>query len=202
MGVACDGVAPGAVDRFADPDAGAGGDSERLGPRIGIGRRLLEGGEAARPNQPVDIHAVLRQVVEQHRERARDRGQTLELVTEDPVPPVLGVEPLLREAVTNFVTNAIKYTPDGGRITVRARHEPPRVRIEVQDNGIGIAAEDQGRVFEDFVRLKHADERERGSGLGLGIVQRIVQCHGGTVGLESEPGRGSTFSIELEASND
>jgi signal transduction histidine kinase len=85
---------------------------------------------------------------------------------------------------------------------VRVLSKPPMVRIEVSDNGIGIAPEDQGRLFQEFVRISGTPEKPnkiKGSGLGLSIVKRVVLAHGGRTGVESEAGKGSTFYMELPA---
>lgn len=115
---------------------------------------------------------------------------------------VRGIERLVHEAVANLVTNAIKYTPIGGVIKIRARGHDDVVQIEVEDNGIGIAPEDQHKLFQEFVRLKPRHDQTGdvpGSGLGLSIVQRIVEMHHGRVRVKSEPNHGSTFTIELPA---
>jgi len=105
----------------------------------------------------------------------------------------------LREILDNLLDNAIKYTPPGGQVTLRARIEGGHVLIAVQDTGIGIAAEDQPRVFERFYRVDRARSRELGgTGLGLSIVKHLVQAFGGGVSLESEPGQGSTFTVRLK----
>ena len=119
-----------------------------------------------------------------------------------PIPPVLGFERLLREALVNYITNAIKYTPNGGRISVHILSRASTVRVEVADSGIGIAPQDQERLFRDFVRIPSRDAqapRVKGSGLGLSIVKRIVVAHGGRAGVESDTGQGSTFFLELPA---
>ena len=106
----------------------------------------------------------------------------------------------LREIFGNLVDNAIKYTPDGGRVTVRLRPDEGHVVIDVQDTGIGISAEDQLRVFERFYRVDRARSRELGgTGLGLSIVKHLVQAFGGSVSLHSEPKEGSTFTVRLRA---
>jgi two-component system phosphate regulon sensor histidine kinase PhoR len=104
----------------------------------------------------------------------------------------------LQQILDNLVDNAIKYTPDGGRVLVRWTPEPMHVRIEIDDNGIGIPAEYQPRLFERFFRVDKARSRELGgTGLGLSIVKHLAQSFGGGVGVESEPGSGSTFYVEL-----
>ncbi len=104
----------------------------------------------------------------------------------------------LRELVDNLVSNAIKYTPQGGRVTVNLAVEGPNAVLVVEDTGIGIAPEDQGRVFERFYRVDKARSRQLGgTGLGLAIVKHVALAHGGTISLKSAPGRGSTFRVQI-----
>ena len=104
----------------------------------------------------------------------------------------------LREILDNLIDNAIKYTPDGGCVTVSWQCGAGTCQIAVTDTGIGIKSEDQRRVFERFYRVDKARSRELGgTGLGLAIVKHLVQSFGGKVGVSSEPGQGSTFTIEL-----
>jgi two-component system phosphate regulon sensor histidine kinase PhoR len=106
----------------------------------------------------------------------------------------------LREAVDNLLDNAIKYTPEGGRIQVRLLARADQVAIEVEDTGVGIEPQHLDRIFERFYRVDKARSRELGgTGLGLSIVKHVVLSHGGKVSVESTPGRGSTFRIELPA---
>jgi signal transduction histidine kinase len=148
----------------------------------------------------VDLRTMLQGLEEEYAEMARARRHRLTLELPTVLPPVRGIERLLREAVANFITNAIKYTAEGGRIVIRARGLPTQVRIEVQDNGIGIAPEDQERLFDEFVRIRRAGTplaNVPGDGLGLSIVRHVVQAHGGRTGVESELDRGSTFYVLL-----
>jgi signal transduction histidine kinase len=143
-------------------------------------------------------------LVGEYEDVAESHSHTLTLEIPGPVPPVVGHARLLHEAIVNYLTNAIKYTPDGGTIVVRVLYREPMVRVEVQDNGIGIADEDLDRLFQEFVRIprRGADaDRARGSGLGLSIAKRIVVAHGGRTGVESKPGKGSTFFAEFPAFN-
>ncbi|HEY8460308.1 MAG TPA: heavy metal sensor histidine kinase [Blastocatellia bacterium] len=111
-----------------------------------------------------------------------------------------GDEDLLRRMVVNLLDNAIKYTPDGGAVTVGLWRENGLIRLRVADNGIGIPAEAAARVFERFYRVDKARSRaEGGSGLGLPIVKWIAEAHHGSVSLESAPGRGSSFTVSLPA---
>ena len=107
---------------------------------------------------------------------------------------LLGDRRWLLQALLNLALNAIKYTPEGGRVTLRAVRDRLRTGIEVEDTGPGIAAEDLQRIFEPFQR---ADTHKEGSGLGLTVVKRIVEAHGGEISVESQPGQGSRFRVEL-----
>jgi len=105
---------------------------------------------------------------------------------------------LLRQAIANLVDNAIKYTPSGGTVTVGLQVVGQEVHILISDTGVGIAPEDQVRLFEKFYRIRRRGmEDVPGSGLGLAIVKSIVERHGGRVWLESQLNRGSTFTIAL-----
>lgn len=162
----------------------------------------LEGSDIESQKTVVDLHALLTAVVDEHRDLAHGRQQTLFLDLPDTLPEVMGLERMIKEAVANYVTNAIKYTPDGGHVRIRARHRPPVVRITVQDNGIGIAPEDQPKLFKDFVRLPTRDAlkaRVGGSGLGLAIARRVAEACGGSVSVESAPGKGSKFILDVPA---
>ena len=149
---------------------------------------------------PVDLQATITATVEDHLDSAAQKGQKLEAVLPAPLPAVQGIDRLIREALANYLTNAIKYTDPGGAITVRGSRRGPMVRIEVVDNGPGIGTEDQARLFQEFSRAgREGGRRGRVTGLGLGlsIVRRIAEAHHGRAGVESQPGRGSTFFLEL-----
>src|SRR5438552_17212712 len=106
--------------------------------------------------------------------------------------------PRLRQVIVNLVENAIKYSPGGGKIEVRVVDGPDRVRIDVQDEGLGIPPSEQARIFEKFYRLDAEMARGvGGSGLGLYISREIVTQLGGTLTVESAPGTGSTFTVRL-----
>jgi heavy metal sensor kinase len=111
-----------------------------------------------------------------------------------------GDEDLLRRMVINLLDNAIKYTQDGGSVSVKLWREDGRINLRVTDSGIGIPAEAAARVFERFYRVDKARSRsEGGSGLGLPIVKWIAEAHHGSVSLESSPERGSAFTVSLPA---
>lgn len=107
----------------------------------------------------------------------------------------------LKELLFNLMGNGIKYSENGGTVSTRIAIQDGKAVISVQDNGIGIPEEDQSRVFERFYRVEKGRARKNGgTGLGLAIVKHITQLYGGTVGLESAVGKGSTFTVTLPLS--
>jgi PAS domain S-box-containing protein len=119
----------------------------------------------------------------------------------DPALNGLVLDPArMKQVLYNYLSNAIKFTPDRGRVTVRARPEgPTRFRIEVEDTGIGIAADDLPRLFTEFQQLDTGpSKRHQGTGLGLALTRRLVEAQGGSVGVRSEPGVGSVFHLVLD----
>ena len=150
----------------------------------------------------VSLSFLVLGVVDEHSDAARAKGLTLAVEESSPPAIVYGVPRLLREAIANYVSNAIKYTPEGGTISCRVRSVNGWFRLEVTDTGVGIAEQDRSRLFEEFVRVgqsKPEVRKVRGTGLGLSIVRRIAIAHRGRVGVDSTPGAGSTFWMELPA---
>lgn len=158
----------------------------------------LEAGRLEEEMSEVDVSPMLAELVDEYQDIAAGRQQSL-LLDAPADLTVWGNERLLREAVVNYITNAIKYTPEGGVIRVVGERAREFVRLTVADNGPGIAPEDQSRLFAEFQRLAQADDGDapRGTGLGLSIVRRVVEMHGGSVGLESRLGEGSRFYLDL-----
>lgn len=162
----------------------------------------LESGRIEAEATDVDVAHMLADLVAEEQDIARERDHTLTLEIEPGIPSLRGIEILVREAVVNYITNAVKYTPPGGAIVVRVRYVPPMVRIEVQDDGIGISPDDQARLFSEFVRIKRKDTpvaRAKGTGLGLSIVKRVAEAHGGRAAVVSRRDEGSTFILEIPA---
>jgi signal transduction histidine kinase len=145
--------------------------------------------------EPLELGPLLREAADSV--RAQLEAHKHQLAVEPPEPPVVltADRVRLRQVLLNLLSNAIKFTTDGGRITLRARPENAgRVRIAVTDTGIGIAPADQHRLFQEFVQLDASPSRRyEGTGLGLALSKRLVELHGGTIGVESQLGQGSTF---------
>ena len=146
----------------------------------------------------VDLSQLLREVATDAAATAREAGITLDLELVAGIGAYEGDPVALRQLLANLLGNALRYTPRGGRIWFRARRDGTILRIEVQDTGIGIQADDLPRIFDEFFRARSAREHaENGTGLGLAIVKAVVERHGGTVSVESAPGQGSRFLVEL-----
>jgi signal transduction histidine kinase len=132
---------------------------------------------------------------------AREKGIDLRLETM-PMPEIAGDGDRLAQVLTNLISNAINYTPEGGMVTVRTQVANNGVEVSVEDTGVGIHPSELPRIFERFYQVDKARGPRRGTGLGLAIVQEIVQAHGGRI-RASSPGenRGSTFTIWLPSPN-
>ncbi|WP_374711943.1 two-component system histidine kinase PnpS [Symbiobacterium terraclitae] len=153
-----------------------------------------------RPTPPAELIAA---TVARLAPKAEKKGIQLTAEVPGDLPPVDGDPDRLIQVLSNLVDNAVKYTPAGGRVTLRAAGAEGRVRIAVQDTGPGIPQPDLGRIFERFYRVDKARTRTTGgTGLGLAIAKHIVEAHGGAIEVESEVGRGSTFTVILPVAGD
>ena len=164
----------------------------------------LDAANVRKQAKDVNLAVLVENAVAENQDLLCSHGHTLHLEIAQDLPHVHGIDRLLQEAVANLITNADKYTPANGTVTVRVRRGDTAVRIEVEDTGIGIAPEDQGRLFQEFVRVRRKDSpvgEVAGSGLGLSIVRRVIETHRGKVGVISELNKGSTFFIELPVSS-
>jgi len=158
----------------------------------------IEEGRAEFTFETTDISALLSGVVASFQERVRHEGFDIGLEVGDALPLLAVDRTALSQAVTNLVDNAVKYSGDSRKISVSASLKGETVAIAVRDFGVGIKKEDLDRVFERFYRGGDALTRTvKGSGLGLTLVREIVAAHRGKVDVESEPGKGSTFTIRL-----
>lgn len=131
-----------------------------------------------------------------YRIKAAELGITLEAEIAEPVPWIRGDSTHLRRVFDNLVSNAFKFTPAGGHITLRLKPDSDTVHIEVEDTGEGIPEAQLGRIFERFYQVESGSKRRhKGTGLGLALVKEIVEAHRGSVGVRSQPGQGTTFTI-------
>jgi two-component system sensor histidine kinase NblS len=170
--------------------------------------------------EPVELAPAIEQILRTYRLNADDKGVSLGFEADPQLPRVLGNWDLLLQVFDNLVGNALKFTPQGGRLMLRAYPWPdlcaldpstgpgasptcaltsplPRLRIEIADTGYGISAADQERIFERFYRVENAVHTEAGTGLGLSIVRGILEKHGTQARMASEPGVGTTFWFDL-----
>lgn len=145
---------------------------------------------------PISINSLLREAARQQESDVRKRELTLNLTLDDRLPDVPGDETQLERVFWNLISNAIKFTPSGGRITVTSARDDGYVSVSVQDTGIGIPDKQLPLLFSQFQRLEGAEKTE-GSGLGLFIVKTIVEAHHGKVQVTSASGQGSTFTVRL-----
>jgi two-component system sensor histidine kinase SenX3 len=185
---------PPSVPRFAEQ---LRGEIERLTRVVSdlLDLSRQEGGLAVTAS--VRLDQLAQEETERFTERARREALDLEVRTADPLL-VAGSERDLRLLVRNLVENALQYTGSGGRIQVAIHGEDGQAVLRVSDTGIGIPSRDRDRVFERFYRVDRARSRETGgTGLGLSIVKHVAENHRGTVMVESELGKGSTFTVRL-----
>ena len=145
----------------------------------------------------VDVTEVVRDAVESTAALARSRAIELRASSTD-VPPVIGDRERLSQLVGNLISNALKFTPEGGTVTARTFVDGDSAVIEVTDTGIGIPEAEQSRLFQRFFRSSTATEQAiPGTGLGLVISRAIAEAHGGTISVRSAPGAGTSFRVEL-----
>jgi K+-sensing histidine kinase KdpD len=162
----------------------------------------IESGHFSLQAAPTKIEDLLTSLAGVLRVQADHHSITLDL-PDRPLPSVLVDPARARQVLSNLLSNAVQYSPDGGEIVVSARAERRHVRVEVRDQGPGIPRDEQPRLWERFYRGRHAViSAHRGSGLGLAIVKHLVEAHGGEVGVESVVGQGSTFWLTLPTVQD
>jgi signal transduction histidine kinase len=131
------------------------------------------------------------------RERAHRNRLTFAAEIEPGIDIWKGDERKFKQVIVNLLTNAVKFTPPGGEVELRARVEGPWLRVSVIDTGIGISPEEQVAIFTEFHQVHGADAKNEGTGLGLTLSRRLVELHGGTLAVESVPGKGSTFTASF-----
>jgi two-component system phosphate regulon sensor histidine kinase PhoR len=160
----------------------------------------IESGEMRMSFRYFALSSLLEQIQRDHADAAANRLQILRIEVDDPSVEVLGDRERLRQALSNLVENAMKYSPEKSTVTIGVERRADRVRLTVKDNGPGIAAEHVPRIFERFYRVDPDRSRELGgTGLGLAIVKHIVEAHGSEIEVTTQAGNGSAFSFQLKA---
>ncbi len=163
--------------------------------KIEAGRMELE---LAKFDLPLAVENAITLV----RERATRHGVSLNREIDKGLGDFVGDERKVKQILLNLLSNAVKFTSEGGRIGIKAIPVDGSVEISVSDTGIGIAAEDQATIFEEFRQVGTADaQKSEGTGLGLTLAKKFVEMHGGKIWVKSEPGKGSTFTFTLPISN-
>jgi two-component system sensor histidine kinase BaeS len=150
--------------------------------------------------QPLDVDALIQTIIKRFAAQAAARDITLDWRPAPGLPRVRGDEDRLVQVLSNLVSNALQYTPEGGRLEVAAVVEANHVQFSVTDDGAGIASEHLGRIFDRFYRIDKSRSRQSGggSGIGLTIARLLVEAHGGRIWAESPgPGKGSTFNFTV-----
>ncbi|MCB1747387.1 MAG: hypothetical protein KDK06_09440, partial [Gammaproteobacteria bacterium] len=159
----------------------------------------IEAGRMELEVEDFDLRSALDNALTLIRERAERHGIALALETAAGLDGFRADQRKFKQVMLNLLSNAVKFTPDGGRITVRARlAEADLLEVAVADTGIGIAPEYLETIFEEFRQAGGSyTNKQEGTGLGLSLTRRIVELHGGSIGVESEPGAGATFTFTL-----
>jgi signal transduction histidine kinase/ActR/RegA family two-component response regulator len=157
----------------------------------------VEAGKMELDPQPFEVAPVLEYSLGLVRQRAADHGITLELLLADDIGSVHADELRFKQVVVNLLTNAVKFTPDGGRVTMAAHRVGEELQVTVTDTGIGVPQQDRERIFESFQQGGRGAPKEEGTGLGLTLSRRLVELFGGRMWLESEVGVGSTFGFAV-----
>ena len=158
----------------------------------------IEAGRMELEPSSFDLSAAVSNALTLFRERAQRHGIALAQQVDPALGDIVADERKFKQILLNLLSNAVKFTPDGGRIDVTARRVDGAAEIAVRDTGIGIAPEDQAAVFEEFRQVGHDyTKKQEGTGLGLALTRKFVELHGGRIRLESEPGKGSTFTFTI-----
>jgi signal transduction histidine kinase len=164
---------------------------------------LAEAGQLQLERKPIDLKTVIAEICKSLEGQASEKGITLILNQIEPLPSLDADEQRITQVLFNLLTNAMRYTPTGGTITISAEVRDRAVVISVRDTGVGIASEELPHVFDRFYRANHSRTRRAstdGSGLGLTISRQIVEAHGGQIWAQSSLGVGSTFAFSLPLS--
>jgi signal transduction histidine kinase len=157
----------------------------------------IEAGRMELEPADFDLPSAIDNALTLVRERAGRRGITLGHTIDDHLGTIRGDERKVKQVLLNLLSNALKFTPEGGRIDVRAAMSDGMVEVSVADTGVGIAPGDQEAVFEEFRQVGQAEKKAEGTGLGLALCRKFVELHGGRISVKSQVGHGSTFTFTL-----
>ena len=161
----------------------------------------MEAGSMTANLHELEVVPILEQIVDQTSGQAKQKQMTLKTQFAAKMPMILADRDKLQAAIVNLVGNAVKYTPEGGEVAVRCTSDDEMIWIAIEDNGPGIPSEEHEQVFEKFYRSAEvADSDHQGNGLGLAFAREIARLHGGDIGLESNVGQGSTFTMRVPVS--
>jgi signal transduction histidine kinase len=161
----------------------------------------LEAGQAVLHKEEASVAEIVTEAVEEVEPLAEAKNHQLNLSLEAELPTLQIDVDMIRRVTINLLENAIKYTRSGGEVSLRVEKDQARVIVHVEDNGPGIAPQNQQSIFEKFSRIHH-EGRPKGLGLGLAFCRLAVNAHGGEIWLESEEGEGSIFSFSLPITED
>ncbi|RMH73676.1 MAG: response regulator [Gemmatimonadetes bacterium] len=157
----------------------------------------IESGEVKLGQESMPLEPVIHEVVTSFEPEIDAKRIKLDVRIPQPLPPVFADRNAVIQALTNLISNAIKFSFEGGRIVVETEEEADDVRVSITDEGMGIPAEDLENIFRKFYRVERPGMEIRGTGLGLSIVKNIIEGHGGRIEVQSEVGKGSTFMFTL-----
>jgi signal transduction histidine kinase len=158
----------------------------------------MEAGYGQLEQVPLDLREILGELVELLQERAASQQVTLKLELPDGLPLIQADRRSMEEVFGNLVSNAVNYSPDGGKVRITALSRGDYLEVEVKDQGIGIEAEELPKIFDKFYRVKSPKTRQViGTGLGLALVKGLIEAHRGSVEVDSEVGAGTTFRVKL-----
>ena len=163
----------------------------------------IEAGHMELDVATVHVPSVLQNALMLMRERAQRQNIALSCNVDPRIADIPADERKFKQIMLNLLSNAVKFTPQGGRVDVDARLLNGHLEVSVRDTGVGIARENQQAVFEEFRQVGGSGSgAQEGTGLGLALARRFAELHGGTIRLESEPGKGSTFTVSIPAAAD
>jgi signal transduction histidine kinase len=174
-------------------------EAVRLGQMINdfLDLARLESGRTHIAQERVNMSEVIRETLTIMQPQAAERKISIPLQVPETLPTLIGDPNRLKQVMVNLVSNAVKYNHEGGQVDIEVQVGEDELNVVVKDTGRGIAEEDLPHIFEKFYRVDDPEQQTKGTGLGLSIAKHIIEAHGGTIGVQSVEGQGSTFSFTL-----